>query len=881
MLFDAPANPVHSQAEGSQASSSDTRAVAAAVLGLIAGWVAAGSVGLLAHPLRRALTLAFLAAAVLTLSLPPRRTRLALLGFIVALAVAAAMIASSLTVVNISGAALILVSLAAASWGRNRSVLLSASAGVTALALYRVAYTTIPLVWIAADSLGGRLGGIAGRISARSLNVGATFAGLDYLIVMLTLWATWTATTRQPRTKRFLYGLAAILCGHLCYLIALSYAPDLLAAVPVPTGQEKWSWVGLIRKAIPWDLPVLACGVYSLIAAAMFRWSACPATCGGSQSQTCATTEIRNSQSAIRNPAVLCLLAAALLPVATSLYPARPDLQGKKIVFYEEGFLNWLQPTHDSYGRLGSGMYGMLPGFVESLGARAVRSKDLSDNDLRDADALVLIFPDKPWLDGQLERIWSFVRRGGSLLVLGEHTTRDRDGSSRFNDVLAPSDLRVEFDSATFAVGGWLQSYEAIIHPATAGIPDDRNQLGIVIGASVRAGWRTRPIAVGRWGWSDWGDEGSSRAMLGNDRYDPGEKLGDVLLAAEQPIGKGKIVAFGDTSSLTNGINVSAHVFTSRLLAYLADGSSCAHALWRQLLGVLLAGGLIALLIRRPTEWTIVSLVLGLAGSLFVVTLLTSRTWGLPDGRSKSPNNLAYIDASHIEGHSGESWRGDGVGGLVLTLMRNGYLTFSLPQVTVERLQRAGLFISIAPHRPFSKSQRAAVRDFVTRGGIFIMMVGYDDAGPSRPLLSDFGFDIAADPLTSREPVPMGHFKSPYLRSEDQRVHVRFHAAWPVVCSDPEAQVIAYGRDNLPVIIVRRVGAGKVVVIGDTRFATNDNLEREDGEPFEGLRENADFWRWFLTQLRDEPAWVPPALRGEQNPGDMPSPGGAAGKETP
>jgi hypothetical protein len=559
----------------------------------------------------------------------------------------------------------------------------------------------------------------------------------------------------------------------------------------------------------------------------------------------------------------LLVLAAILLPVATSLYPVSPDLHGKKIVLYEKGFLNWLKPSHGSYGRLGSGMYGMLPVYLESLGARSVISKDLSEEDLRGADALVLIFPDQPWAEGQLDRIWSFVRRGGSLLVLGEHTTRDRDGSSRFNDVLGPTDMRVAFDCATFAVGGWLQSYEAMIHPTTAGIPDDRNQLGIVIGASLQAGWRARPIAVGRWGWSDLGDEGSSRAMIGNERYDPGEKLGDLLLAAEQPVGKGKIVAFGDTSSLTNGINVSSHVFTSRLFAYLANGSARAHALWRQLFGLLLGAAILGLLIRWPKERTVVLLALGLGGSLIVTSAATSHAWeSFPDGRLKSPNNLAYIDASHLEASSGESWRGDGLGGLVLTLMRNGYLTLSLPQLNAERLGCAGLFISVAPHRGFSPSERAAIRDFVNRGGTFILTVGCDDAGPSRPLLSDFGFSIGTDRLNALESVPMGHFKSPYLQSEDRRVFVRFHAAWPVICTEADAQVIAYGRDNLPVIVLRRLGAGKVVVIGDTRFATNDNLEREDGEPFEGLRENADFWRWFLTLLRDQPPWVPPALQG-------------------
>jgi hypothetical protein len=868
VFSDRQANEDRSRADTLQVAGGDVRVVIAALAGLAAAWTVAGSIGLLAHALGRALTLGLLAVAVLVLHFPPKWTKSLLVRLTAVVIAAVLMVASSQPVVNISAVALLLAFLASLVSTRDRSVLLSASVGVAALALYRLMYTTIPLVWMAADRLGHGLGRLAGLLSSRPLNIGATFAGLDYLVAMLALWAAWTAMTGGLRTKRTAYGLIGIAAGHFGYLIALSYVPDVLAAVPQPAAQDSWSWAGFFHKAVPWNVPVLAGVIYLLVGAALFRWSVWAPS---------AKSAIHNPHSAIVLSFIV--LVAILLPVATSLYPSSPGLHGKKIVFYEKGFLNWLKPTHGSYGRLGSGMYGMLPVFLESLGARSVISKDLSEEDLREADALVLIFPDRPWAEGQLDRIWSFVRRGGSLLVLGEHTTRDRDGSSRFNDVLGPTAMRVEFDCANFAVGGWLQSYEAMIHPTTVGIPDDRNQLGIVIGASLRAGWRARPIVVGRWGWSDLGDEGSSRAMIGNERYDPGEKLGDLLLVAEQAVGKGKIVAFGDTSSLTNGINVSSHVFTSRLFAYLAHGPTRAHALWRQLLGLLLGAAILGLMIRWPSERTIVLLALGLAGSLFVTSAAMSHAWeSFPDGRVKHPNNLAYIDSSHLEASSGESWRGDGLGGLVLTLMRNGYLTLSLPQVNAQRLERAGLFISVAPQWGFSPSERAAIRDFVTRGGTFILTVGCDEVGPSRPLLSDFGFHIGTDKLDARESVPMGHFKSPYLQSEDRRVYVRFHAAWPVLCTEAEAQVIAYGRDNLPVIVLRRVGTGKVVVIGDTRFATNDNLEREDGEPFEGLRENADFWRWFLTVLRDETPWIPPALRGQEGTGE-PAPSGEPKQE--
>ncbi|MCH7558103.1 MAG: hypothetical protein IIB56_11685 [Planctomycetes bacterium] len=769
------------------------------------------------------------------------------------------MIASSLPVVNVMGVSLVLASLAFKSHGQAKKMLRISSVAVVVFGLYRVACTSIPMVWSMSDLLGRTIGNVGGLVTHQPLYVGATFAGLDFLVLMSVLWVLWLACSPQPRWKRAIYGLVGILGGHIVYLIVLSYTPQLLAMVAEPTEQEGWFWAGLFHKAVPWNLPVLACGIHLLTAAAMFRWSVWSAD--SERNLTKASVLSSRTQYMLRFGAPVL---AILLPIMIAFYPGKLNLEGKKIVFYEKGFLNWLKPSHGQYGRLSSGMYGMLPVFIESLGANSLISPDLSEEDLQDADALVLLFPDDPWAEGQLDRIWAFVRRGGSLLVMAEHTTRDENGNNRFNEVLEPTAIRVEFDSGTFAVGGWLQSYEVMAHPATAGVPDDRNQFGVVIGASLETSWPARPLLIGRWGWSDVGDEGSGRAMMGNGHYDSGEKLGDLVLAAEQPMGKGRIIAFGDTSGLTNGINVSSHVFTSRLFGYLAGNAGNAHPIWRQLLGISSCGLLIGLLTWRTSKWRVVLVTLGLAGSLTVSTAISQSAGEiLPDGRYKSPNNLAYIDTSHLAAYSGESWRPDGIGGFILTLMRNGYLTHSLPELTAKRLVRADLLVSIAPSRSFSKREQTAIKDFVTNGGTFIIMVGLDRADPSRSLLSLFGFTIGTSEQYPPEPEVMGHFKAPYLSSGDQRVHVRFHAAWPIACNDPGARVIAYGRNDSPVIILRPLGAGKVVVIGDTHFATNKNLEWEGGQPFEGMRENADFWRWFITQLRDQEMWIPPALQSQ------------------
>lgn len=834
--------------------------VVAALSALAAAWLAAGSTGLLAHPLRRTCTLVAIGIALLTPGVGTRRRSVRLVLTPLVAGAAIAMVALSSTAANVLAATIVLAFLAWTSTDQNRDSLRAAAAATAVFGLYVFARTSIPSIWQFADVLGRTLGAAAGAIARRPLHVGATFAGVDFLIVTGVFWGLYLVRTKPPRTARAVYGFMAILAGHVIYLIAMSYVPDLLAATPAPAGGSGDWLIPWARKALPWNGPLLACAVHLLLIGTMLRWSTWAPTVGTTRAD-------RPAPSAWTGLAMgsAAMAMAILLPVVTVLDTRALPIEGKKIVFHEKGFLNWLKPTHGSYGRLSGGMYGMLPMFVESLGAESRISPDLSEADLAGADALVLIFPHEPWADGQLDRIHQFVRRGGSLLLLGEHTTGDADGNNRFNDVLAPTSMRVRFDSATFAVGGWLHSYEALAHPTTTGIADDRNEFGVVIGASIGARWPARPLLVGRWGWNDAGDEASARALMGNSRYDAGEKLGDLVLAAEQPMGKGRIIAFGDTSSFSNAINVSSHVFTSRLLAYLA-GSAAAHPMWRQLLATLIALLAVGLLCLRPSLGKTALVAVGLAASLAICVRATAAAAKpMPDGRRGTPNNLAYIDASHLEAYSGESWRPDGVGGLALTLMRGGYLTLSLGERTAERLERAGLLVSIAPARAFTPGERRAIIDFINAGGLFIITVGQDRIGPSLPLLRELGFEPErADAI---EPVPLGHFKSPYLESADRRVYVRFHAAWSVRSSDPNTRVIAYGRGNQPVILLHRIGQGKAVLVGDTCFAMNKNLEWEGGEPFEGLRENADFWRWLLTVLRDEPMWLPEAVR-EQPGGD-------------
>jgi len=828
-------------------------ALAIVLAGLAGAALASGATGLWGKPLQRGMIWLAMAVALLACRTGWKSRQFLATGVVAVLAVA--MTSWPLAAVNVLGVALLLAALAAAHEGDDRRAIAAAAMAAAVLGVWRFACLSIPTLWLAADALGGALGWVGALLTGRGLWVGATFAGVDFLVLTGTFLAGWLAGSHAPRERRAVLAVAVVLTGHVLYLMALALVSDYR-----PEGEGEWAQ--FLRKAFPWSLPCLA-GLIHLVAVGAVlvctRGSAAP----------------QHDRRPLRATAAVAWVLAALLPVAVVLpIGSAPSLAGKKIVAYEKGYLNWEKPKHGSYGHYSIGMYGMLPTYVAALGGQCVISPELSEEDLRDADVLVLLFPDDPWKPGQLDRIERFVRRGGSLLVMGEHTTEEDEGGSRFNDVLAPTDMHVRFDSATFAVGGWLQSYEALAHPTTAGLAGDRNVFGVVIGATVRTRWPARPLLVGRWGWSDPGDVNSGAAMMGNHLYDGGEKLGDLVLASEQTVEEGTVVAFGDTSSMTNGITIGAHPFTSRLLAYLASRPGARWAMWRQGIGLFCAAALVVLLALRagPVRVAVATVLLG--ASLAVCTEVARRhSEVLPDGRKQSPNNLAYIDTGHLGAHSEESWRPTGLMGLKMTLMRNGFLTLDMDELTRERLRRAGLLVSVAPSRSFSPSECAAVREFVERGGVFILTVGYDQRHGSESILREFGFRIgtSADKTvdTPDEPQPRGHFKSPYLNTGEYMTYVRYHAAWPVECDAPadELRVYAYCPGNVPAILQRRVGEGKAVVIGDTGFATNRNLEREGGQPFEGMRENADFWRWFLTALRDQPRWIPP----RQQPASAPA----------
>ena len=503
------------------------------------------------------------------------------------------------------------------------------------------------------------------------------------------------------------------------------------------------------------------------------------------------------------------------------------------VVLYNEGFLNWHVPSFRMFGSKSAGMFGNLPKFLEAMGFSTVKVDTISKDVLQNTKILMMINIDREVPRDELEAIWDFVEEGGSLILLGDHTFY-KHGVKRIilNDILQPYSIRYNFDSADWFAGGWLHSYQYASHFITAGMRDDMNDAGCVIGASLHVKPPAFPLVIGKYGYSDPGNEleGSQRGYLGNLNYDPGEPMGDIVLCGAQHCGKGKVLVFGDTSGFANAILVNSHDFVNRVFTWLAKDESPKR--YRLAFFISLVLFIIALFFylesTRKPYLLLISLILAL------LTVRVSESFKHYDAQKELDGNIAYIDASHGERFSPESWNENAVMGLYLNLMRNGYLPFSLRRFEKEKLEQAKLLVLIAPSSPFTKKEIKWVRNFVFKGGILFLTVGWEDKEASTPLMESFGFSI--------DYLPLAQFISVIPHANQK---VRFFDAWPVVNYGEKSEVIA-AYQKFPVVVKKAYGKGTVVLIGDSSFFWNKNLEMEESN----IQENINFLQWLLSNIK-------------------------------
>jgi len=531
-----------------------------------------------------------------------------------------------------------------------------------------------------------------------------------------------------------------------------------------------------------------------------------------------------------RKIATVASMAAALTGLVLLTWGRPIPWNPGKVLIDTRGSFNMETIHWGAYGRevpQGASL-ATLPNVLGAYGFETATSDTLINAAaLEGTDVLVVMNPDTAFTDAEHKTIWDFVNRGGGLLVLGDHTNI-MGVMEPFNTLLEPAGISLNFDSVIPKVDRW--SWYGCMrfhpHPVTRRLRDEA-ELKLSVGASLTLDERAVPLLSGRDAFSDAGDwDNAQGAYLGNMAFDRQETEGDLIVAAEAPYGRGKVIAFGDTSPFQRNTVSLTHELVARVFTYLGTpGGALAGRQMRTAGAIMLlvGGGILLGLNRRRPEAPALFAILAL---IWLMALENRATVALPP--APVGDNVAWLDLSHgnrVDLHAG---RDDGLGGLTNHFWRHGFVPLVMREFDMDRLKVSQLFVTVAPAFPYSRNELTALRGFVEKGGLLIVSAGYEERNGSLDLLAEFGYGVGSTPLGS------AHVAETLL--EGQRVLM--HESWPVLQPEGrgEVWVQAWGY---PIVVFETVGAGGLLVIADSMFLGAKRLE----SPETYLEQNIDFLR--------------------------------------
>ncbi|GJM27054.1 MAG: hypothetical protein DHS20C16_34690 [Phycisphaerae bacterium] len=685
--------------------------------------------------------------------------------------------------------------------------------------------------WYFAQGVSDFLSGIA-RSGSGGSTFGPTFSGIG--LASFALLIVLFATILPSHRKFNLWGAftaAAIVVVYVAYLGIFAHTqpePKIITSDTATWQQQIWRFVHPLRMT-----GLLAVGLCFPIAIYFKGIS------GVNVERT----------SAKRGPwdVGLAWLAVPMVAIGVVLFVNTPGEQrtGKGVAgtiryaLYKEGFHNWMVPNKQRYGSRSAGMFGNLPRMLDSMGWEGNMIESLDDSALADRDVLFIANP-KDHLDAEtIARIENFVESGGSLLMLGDHTWRKDDepgGDKILDEAIQNTSISFNFDSAYYYIGGWLHSLQYWAHSSTVHLRDETNESGCVVGASLDIEYPATPLIIGRYGYADKGlhVRNPQKGYMHDGMPDPDERLGDMVLVAAQNVGKGRVIVVGDTSGFVNAIQTQTWRFTSRVFDWLASSGKATVARWRDVLGIILLFSAMGLIVRGTR---LQAPMVPVACAAMLISGWGAREY-LAANSKPTPltGQVALVDLSHVGLHSMEAWRDDAISGIYLNLMREGYFSLGARDFDEDQLLASDLFVTIAPSKPFSSSEIDALDRFMNRGGSVLLSVGWEEKAGASSLLDYYGMDIAYKPQGRATNAIPGTTIMP-----------NYWEVWPVLSGldgGPPAETIAELRGD-PTIVRRPVGAGQLVVIGDTKIFHCRNFETEEG----AVMPNVQFFRWLVNNI--------------------------------
>ncbi|NNM28991.1 MAG: hypothetical protein HKO57_05680 [Akkermansiaceae bacterium] len=695
----------------------------------------------------------------------------------------------------------------------------SLQAGVVAYSVVHVFLFLSPLGHPVLEAMAGTASRIAGGLTGSSYKLGWTYQNLGAFLLFLSLSVFSAGPWRVALMRTGIFVVVALLLNTLAAALMIEkvdFGAEFAWELEYRDAFGFEQLAQRLRNLVVLVVPGLLFLAYLL---AYFFLHYDRAAKGGAKAEPAAGVESLRDQFRIDKRAVALAGAGAVLILLVVPPTSLRRPAARELVFVEKGVVSYSKPEYGRYGRAAGGMFGLLPDYARLFGCEASVVKEIPES-LDPAQVLVLTNLDVDVGEEVRQRIWKFVEDGGGLWILGDHTFI-KNGRNHLNDLLAPYHIRFQNDSAQFFPQGWFHSYRFRQGTPFATLRDDaENRPGILVGASLDLQVPAEPFVIGRFGYSDWGLEvpDEEQGHLGDFEYQPSERLGDLVLVAGERSGKGRVLVVGDTSSFFANNMSRSYELLRACLSWSGQAAAWSFpASWPgRIMAVLLLGGFCALVFK----WRSAPVLLPALATVMVISLLGHGSGGLLRfDRETARKRMALIDFAHQPLASKHSSMGNGLHGVTINFARYGLLPVTINDWDRAALDAAGFVVLNAPRRPFSAGQRRDLTEFMERGGVVILACGYQQYDHCRDLLAPHGIAVGG--------VPLGRFFDRPAFGQP----VSFLSAWPLEVRRDDAAVLCV-YDQWPLMVSVPVGDGKLVVIGDSEFLHNRNLEgHENHDP--------------------------------------------------
>ena len=474
--------------------------------------------------------------------------------------------------------------------------------------------------------------------------------------------------------------------------------------------------------------------------------------------------------------------------------------------------------------------HGRFLQFVRHCGyATRLHRQEITPKSLESVSVVVLLMNATPMKVQERRALISFVRRGGGLLVVGDHT--DVEGtSSALNPLIKAFGAQFAFDTVWRRLDTGVKDVRFLAHPLTCHL----NRAYFSTGCSITLDCCSplRPfIRSSSMLFSDLGDYGRS-AYLGDGQLNEGEKLGSLPLAVAGSLGKGRVVLLGDSAYFQNGVMLLNESFANRLLSWLNrsnyfDGVDILS--W--LISFMAIVALCSLLVVKRSQMhsLLPLLIFGVAFSV----LLSSYVGTFAGPRATDGERSILLDLAHgnrchffwnstaadmaydsmdvwLREMSARNWK--------VNLLENGPLTGAA-------LSKAKVLTIVHPHIEYTKGELAAISAFLKNGGSLLLFIGPEKGGGRSSLLPALGLSAESRPLgfhaaklfAGEFPLEIYYGDGPWPEAtlEISNALIPKGPVIPAAPVEVSGALVAARALSRPFIVYGKKFNGKIVLVGD------------------------------------------------------------------